>query len=55
MVPTMAVFEENMVVCIESYVGELNGREGVKLEQPVWISTDGPVVLSDFPFEDDLN
>ncbi len=48
------VFEENMVVCIECYVGEIDGREGVKLEQPVWISANGPVVLSDFPLEDDL-
>ena len=47
------VFEENMVVCIECYVGELGGREGVKLEQPVWLSADGPVVLSDYPFETD--
>jgi Xaa-Pro aminopeptidase len=45
------VFEENMVVCIECYVGELGGQEGVKLEQPVWLSADGPVVLSDYPFE----
>ena len=48
------VFEENMVVCIESYVGEVDGYEGVKLEQPVWISANGPVELSDFPYEDDL-
>jgi Xaa-Pro aminopeptidase len=47
------VFEENMVVCIECYVGEFGGREGVKLEQPVWLSADGPVVLSDYPFEMD--
>ena len=45
------VFEENMVVCIECYVGEHGGHEGVKLEQPVWLSADGPVVLSDYPFE----
>jgi len=45
------LFEENMVVCIECYVGELGGREGVKLEQPVWLSAAGPVVLSDYPFE----
>jgi len=45
------VFEENMVVCIECYVGEQGGHEGVKLEQPVWLSADGPVVLSDYPFE----
>ena len=48
------VFEENMVVCIESYVGEVDGDEGVKLEQPVWISANGPVELSKFPYEDNL-
>ncbi len=47
------VFEENMIVCVESYVGEVGGREGVKLEQPVWITSDGPVLLSDHPLEDD--
>lgn len=46
-------FEENMIVCVESYVGEAGGAEGVKLEQPVWITADGPVVLSDCPLEDD--
>ena len=45
------VFEEDMVVCIECYVGEVNGNEGVKLEQPIWLSADGPVILSDYPFE----
>ena len=45
-------FEENMVVCIESYVGASGGTQGVKLEQPVWITADGPVVLSDYPLED---
>ena len=29
------VFEENMVVCLESYIGEVGGREGVKLEEQV--------------------
>jgi len=47
------IFEENMVVCIECYVGELGGQEGVKLEQPVWLSADGPVLLSEYPFEMD--
>jgi Xaa-Pro dipeptidase len=45
------LFEENMVVCIECYVGEPGGREGVKLEQPLWLSADGVVVLSAYPFE----
>ncbi len=47
------VFEEDMVVCVESYVGAEGGYEGVKLEQPVWISAAGPVLLSDYPLEDD--
>ncbi len=47
------IFEENMIVCIESYVGAQGGHEGVKLEQPVWITAAGPVVLSDHPLEDD--
>jgi len=45
------VFEQDMVVCIECYVGEFAGHEGVKLEQPVWLSEHGPVPLSDYPFE----
>jgi len=46
------LFEENMIVCLESYVGAKGGLEGVKLEQPVWITADGPVLLSDYPLED---
>jgi len=45
------VFEEHMVVCVERYVGEVGDREGVKLEQPVWLSADGPQPSSDYPFE----
>ena len=47
-------FEENMIVCVESYVGAVGGQEGVKLEQPVWITADGPKLLSDLPLEDDI-
>ncbi len=45
------VFEENMIVCVECYVGETGGKEGVKLEQPVLIREDGPVALSDYPLD----
>jgi Xaa-Pro dipeptidase len=45
------VFEENMVVCLECYAGELDGHEGVKLEQPIWLSENGPVLLSEYPLE----
>ena len=44
-------FQANMIVCVESYVGELGGPEGVKLEQPVLITGDGPVVLSELPLD----
>ena len=46
------MFEENMIVCVESYIGKDRGHEGVKLEQPVWISARGPIVLSEYPLED---
>jgi len=44
-------FEENMVVCVECYVGEVDGCEGVKLEQPVWLGAAGAVLLADYPLE----
>ena len=46
------MFEENMVICIESYVGTQGGSQGVKLEQPVWVTRKGPVLLADYPLED---
>jgi len=48
------VLEENMTICIESYIGEEGGTEGVKLEQQVLIKATGCQVLSTFPFEDQL-
>ena len=44
--------EAGMIVCVESYVGESGGREGVKLEEPVLITDAGPVLLSNYPLED---
>lgn len=46
-------FQEGMCVCVESYIGAVGGDEGVKLEQPVLITKDGPAPLSDCPFEED--
>ncbi|WP_397541343.1 M24 family metallopeptidase [Roseovarius salis] len=43
-----------MTICVESYIGEEGGREGVKLEQQVLITETGVEVLSRFPFEDEL-
>ena len=44
-------FEANMIVCVESYVGALDRPEGVKLEQPVLITDNGPEVLSELPLD----
>ena len=44
-------FEANMIVCVESYVGALDGPDGVKLEQPVLITEKGPEVLSGLPLD----
>jgi Xaa-Pro aminopeptidase len=43
-----------MTLCVESYIGEEGGAEGVKLEQQVLITETGVEVLSEFPFEEDL-
>ncbi|MBV9735056.1 MAG: aminopeptidase P family protein [Acidisphaera sp.] len=43
------VFEENMVVSVESYIGETGGPDGVKLEQQVLITAGGAELLSRTP------
>ncbi len=45
---------ENMTLCVESYIGRVGGAEGVKIEQQVLVTADGPLLLSQFPLEDDL-
>jgi Xaa-Pro aminopeptidase len=46
--------QPGMTMCVESYIGEEGGREGVKLEQQVLITDRGYKLLSTFPFEDQL-
>ncbi|HEX3065265.1 MAG TPA: Xaa-Pro peptidase family protein [Dongiaceae bacterium] len=46
------VLETGMIVCVESYIGEVGGAEGVKLEEPVLITDGAPQILSRYPFED---
>ncbi len=48
------VVEPGMVLCVESYMGEIGGDEGVKLEQQVLITKSGLELLSTYPFEDEL-
>ena len=43
-----------MTLCVESFIGEEGGKEGVKLEQQVLITESGVEVLSRFPFEEAL-
>jgi Xaa-Pro aminopeptidase len=48
------MLEPGMVVSVESYVGEKGGGEGVKLEEEVLVTDQGPVLISRFPYEDEL-
>lgn len=48
------IVEPGMTLCVESFIGEEGGKEGVKLEQQVLVTSTGIELLSKFPFEDDL-
>ncbi len=48
------VIEENMALCVESYIGQTGDSEGVKLEEQVVVTADGIQILSTFPFEAEL-
>ena len=48
------VIEPGMILCIESFVGGDNDREGVKLEQQVLVTDDGYEMLSTYPLEKEL-
>jgi Xaa-Pro dipeptidase len=48
------VFEANMTVCVESYLGSARGGEGVKLEEQVLITTHGVERLTTYPYESRL-
>jgi Xaa-Pro aminopeptidase len=43
-----------MTLCVESFIGEEGGGEGVKLEEQVLVTETGVEVLSRFPFEEAL-
>jgi Xaa-Pro dipeptidase len=48
------VFEPGMTICVESYLGEVGGSEGIKMEQQVLITAAGHEILSVFPLESKL-
>jgi Xaa-Pro aminopeptidase len=43
-----------MVVSVESYIGEVDGPEGVKLEDEVLITDTGVELISRYPYSDDM-
>ena len=47
-------FVENMVVCVESYIGAVGGGQGVKLEQEVLVTATGATLMSHDPMIDAL-
>ena len=49
-----AVLEAGMTICVESYICQTHGAEGVKLEQQVLITATGAVPMSRDPMIDAL-
>ena len=46
--------EPGMTICVESYIGAEDGVEGVKLEDQILVTENGPQRLSTYPYEHDL-
>ena len=44
-------FEQNMTVCVESYIGLEGGADGVKIEEQMLVTASGYQRLSTFPYE----
>ncbi|CDX52855.1 Aminopeptidase [Mesorhizobium plurifarium] len=49
-----ATLEAGMVICVESYMGAVGERDGVKLEEQLLVTADGYELLSHYPFEERL-
>ncbi|NKB77103.1 MAG: M24 family metallopeptidase [Gammaproteobacteria bacterium] len=45
------VLETGMVLCVEAYIGEIGGKQGVKLENQVVITETGYELLTHYPFD----
>ena len=43
-----------MVVSVECYAGKTGAQDGVKLEDEIWITADGPVRICHYPYEKKL-
>ena len=46
--------EPGMLICVETYIGAVGGREGVKLEDQVLITTNGHECITRYPFDAQL-
>ena len=53
--PLDGALEAGMVVCIESYIGCAEHRQGVKLENQYFISETGPQCMSNYPLDKQLH
>jgi len=45
-------FEKNMTITVETYIGKVGGKEGVKLEQQCLVGENGLELMSHHPLED---
>jgi len=45
-------FEKNMTITVETYIGKVGGKEGVKLEQQYLVGQNGLELMSHHPLED---
>ena len=45
-------FQKNMTITLESYIGKVGGKEGVKLEQQYLVGENGLELMSHHPLED---
>jgi len=52
--PEDEYLEENMVMCLETYVGRVGGACGVKLEDQVLVGKSGAEILVDYPYDKHL-
>ena len=49
--PEDEYLQENMVMCLEVYVGRVGGTCGVKLEDQVLVGKSGAEILVDYPYD----
>ena len=45
-------FEKNMTITVETYIGKVGGKEGVKLEQQYMVGENGLELMSHHPLEE---